>query len=347
MFGQVHSPQSLLPEELDRYLDKGWFRMGQTIFTTHFLNFKNNFYSALWLRIDLNEYTGDRTQHKLFQQNKRFRTEVRPSLITEESENLFREYKTGITFEASPSLHHLLYGKADASVFNTMEVLVYDGVKLIACGIFDLGLKTAAGITSFYDPSYKKFSLGKYLIYQKINYCKEKGLEYFYPGYFVPGYSFFDYKLQIGKHALQFYRLDTDDWRSINDFAPDLIPIQNMYDNLVMMKTLLAQSSIPSRIYKYDFFEINLMQELGEMGLFDFPLFLQLDSNHTDGLEPVIVFDVVSHQFQLLKCRSVWMPGYMSSTEENYSQHVLKTDYEIYASSSTVEMSAVIRAIRQ
>ncbi|MBA4056534.1 MAG: arginyl-tRNA--protein arginylyltransferase, partial [Marivirga sp.] len=53
MFAQVHSPEKLLPRELDAYLEQGWFRMGQTIFTTNFLNFKNEFYSALWLRIML------------------------------------------------------------------------------------------------------------------------------------------------------------------------------------------------------------------------------------------------------------------------------------------------------
>jgi leucyl-tRNA---protein transferase len=46
MFAQVHSPESLHPVELDRYLDNGWFRMGQTIFTTNFLNFNNELFSA-------------------------------------------------------------------------------------------------------------------------------------------------------------------------------------------------------------------------------------------------------------------------------------------------------------
>ena len=81
------------------------------------------------------------------------------------------------------------------TIYNTHEINLFDGEKLIAVGYFDIGTRSAAGISSFYDPSYKKYSLGKYLIYLKMEYCQKMGFEYFYPGYFVPGYKAFDYKL--------------------------------------------------------------------------------------------------------------------------------------------------------
>ena len=69
MLAQVHFPQSLSGEELDRYLAEGWFRMGQTIFTTNFLNFKQKFYSAIWLRIRLDECLRSTTEEKNLQVN--------------------------------------------------------------------------------------------------------------------------------------------------------------------------------------------------------------------------------------------------------------------------------------
>ena len=62
MFAQFESPAALTPYELDLYLANGWFRMHQTIFTTHFLCFKQNFYSAVWLRVGLKNYIPDKKQ---------------------------------------------------------------------------------------------------------------------------------------------------------------------------------------------------------------------------------------------------------------------------------------------
>ncbi len=97
-----------------------------------------------------------------------------------------------------------------------MAINIYDNGNLIGAGVFDLGKKSAAGISSFYDPDYKKFSIGRYLIYKKIAYCKKNGYDFFYPGYFVPGIKAFDYKLEIGKESLEFYDMNNDEWKPIS-----------------------------------------------------------------------------------------------------------------------------------
>ena len=83
---------------------------------------------------------------------------------------------------------------------------------MIAAGFFDLGKMSAAGITCIYHPAYKKYSLGKYLMYLKMAFCKEQQLQYFYPGYVVPGYNSFDYKLEIGKSAIEYFDTYTGKW---------------------------------------------------------------------------------------------------------------------------------------
>ncbi|MEJ0055928.1 MAG: hypothetical protein WDN75_09910 [Bacteroidota bacterium] len=138
MFAQVHTPEQLAPHELDAYLERGWFRMGQTIFTTNFLHVKNEIYSTIWLRVFLNEYSAGSTQVKLFKRNAGFQTRVRPAAITTEKEDLYTVYKASVPFQASKSLEHLLFfGRSEAdSIYNTYEVTVHDGDKLIACGFF-------------------------------------------------------------------------------------------------------------------------------------------------------------------------------------------------------------------
>ena len=204
------------PEQLDGFLSLGWFRIQQTIFTTSFLNFDGILYDAIWLRVCLHDFTADKKYKILSAKNKKFRTEIRQALITPAHENLFASYKNSISFETASSLLSLLQGDSDYNVYNTFMINVYDGERLIGSGGFDLGSNSAAGIFSVYDPAYKKFSLGKYMIYEKMLYCKRENFIYFYPGYFVPGYPSFDYKIEMGKPALEYFDIEQGKWCSFS-----------------------------------------------------------------------------------------------------------------------------------
>ena len=96
---------------------------------------------------------------------------------------------------------------------------LYDGERLIGAGVFDVGKKSAAGVVSFYDPDYKSHSIGRFLIYKKIEYCKQKRIDFFYPGYFVKGIKAFDYKLEIGKDCLEYFDMSRRLWKPISRLA--------------------------------------------------------------------------------------------------------------------------------
>lgn len=335
----------LVPEELDAYLEKGWFRMGQTIFTTNFLHFKNQLYSAVWLRVALAEFFTDKTQQRLMRLNAAFRTEIQRAAVTPVKEALFTKYKEGVSFEASSSLSHLLFGKSAHTIYDTQEINIYDDDKLIATGFFDMGKTSAAGITCFYDPAYKKFSLGKYLIYLKMDYCKKLGFQYFYPGYFVPGYSFFDYKLAIGKPALQYLQLATQQWMPISEFAQALIPIQIMREKLLALQLLLAHSKIVTRLLEYEFFDANLIPDLKGVELFDFPLFLSFLGSSEDSLNQVIVYDVRDQQFHLVKCMGAWKTNSTNSRSEVYASHILKAEQYLFSTEQPEELAGIISMV--
>ena len=193
-------------------LAAGWYRIQQTLFTTDVLNFDETMYEAIWLRVSLHDFEPDKTYRTLARKSKQFRLEIDKLHLTPEHENLFARYKNHIPFEAASSLHSLLYGDETKNVFNTHLLNMYDGERLIATGAFDLGHESAAGIFSVYDPAYKHFSLGKYLIYEKMQFCKNKGFTWFYPGYYVPGYARFDYKKEIGKGAIEYFDPEQRKW---------------------------------------------------------------------------------------------------------------------------------------
>jgi arginyl-tRNA--protein-N-Asp/Glu arginylyltransferase len=343
MFAQVYYPKSLQPSELDDYLSLGWFRMGQSIFTTNFLHFKNKYYSAVWLRVLLNEFELDKAQKKLKKANEHFTLTVKPAAVTPEKEELFARYRKSVSFEASASLEQLLYGKSTENIYNTFEVNIFDNDKLIAVGFFDVGDKSAAGISSFYDPDYKKYSLGKYLILEKMAFCKKMNLDYFYPGYFVPGYSSFDYKLQLSKNALEFFNMASEQWIRIGDFSAEDVALNVMDEKLRIMAQLLSQKNISSQVYRYEFFDANLVPDLSGLDLFDYPLFLFCYLNR-DEIQPVIVYDAMNHQYHLLKCKSVWPSKLQSEAEDIFCSHLLKIEEILFSTPFPIEMATQLLA---
>lgn len=339
MYAKVNTPLSLLPEELDNYLSKGWFRMGQSIFTTNFLNFKNQFYSAIWLRIELNNYSPDSTIKKLSKLNSAFRIEFNKCNINLEKEELFALYRSSVAFDASDSIRQQLLGCSSGivSIFDTHEICVYDGDKLIAAGFFDVGKNAAEGISSFYHPDYKKYSLGKFLIYSKIEYCKSLGLKYFYPGYFVPGYNAFDYKLSIGTKELYFFSFVLKTWISINQFSSEHDLFPKIYSRIRVLETELTKNNIANQLFNYEYFQANMVHELSRYDLFDHPVFLYCLNQNNSLIKPILVYDVLDHKYQLLECRSVWETFELVDKADTFSSHLLKTD-RVYFSTPDVNL---------
>ncbi|HLT74725.1 MAG TPA: GNAT family N-acetyltransferase [Ohtaekwangia sp.] len=343
MYAQVHYPDRLTRSELDKYLEAGWFRMGQSVFTTNFLHFKQEFYSAIWLRVALTRFVQDRTQEKLFKRNRIFKAVIGNANLDIQKEELFARYKQGISFDTSHSLYHLLHGKVFYNLFDTREITLYDDDKLIAAGYFDLGENTAAGITSFYDPEYRKYSLGKYLIYLKMHWCRDQGFKYFYPGYFVPGYTFFNYKLEMGREALEFYDIKSASWKHVDEFSKS--PYNVMEQKLKDLQISLNEGGIESQLFKYEFFDAALFPELKDVELFDYPVFLNCFPFQQHQVNPMVVFDIRSDKYRLVRCRSIWASQLQPPGGDIYSFHLLMPEMEWATTADKAEMTEFIKRL--
>jgi leucyl-tRNA---protein transferase len=334
MLAQSLSPFSMSPDSLDSYLEKGWFRMGQTIFTTNFLHFKDKLYSAVWLRIDLSRFVPNSTQKKLYKQNARFRTAIGPAIFTEEKEVLYRKYRQSISFDASSSIHQLMFGSMSFNIYNTFEVCIYDEEKLIGCGFFDIGNKSSAGITSFYDPEYKRSSLGKYLIYMKIDHCKSLGLRYFYPGYFVPGYAHFDYKLTLTRSGLEYLDLGSSKWCEIESFSYSRPPLQVMQEHIQKLSAGLAGKVHSWRTWTYAYFDANILIDLETAHFLDYPVFIA--SAVEEEIRHVVVYNVVSGKFECLQCQGFQLSNTLKA-ENLLSGFLLKKEQVVFSSDKVEE----------
>ena len=211
------SSSSALPlirgDALDFYLAQGYYRMQQDLFTCQFVPFEGRIYTAHWLRLDIARVAWGTEQRRLLRRNARFAATVRPFRLTPEYEELYARYRQAITFDAAPTVEDVLLGGEAHNVFNTNIIELRDDDRLVAVGIFDHGDRALAGILNFYDPTYHKFSLGKYLLLLKTDYARRLQLDYYYPGYVVHAYPKFDYKLFACAAATEVFDSINGQWQ--------------------------------------------------------------------------------------------------------------------------------------
>ena len=199
---------------LDYYLGQGYYRMNQDLFTCRFLPTAGALHTVHWLRVVVPQVQyGPKQRHLLRRNGARFTVAIKPFRLTAEVEALYRRYYLdAITFDTASSLESLLLDGATHTVFNTWVVEVRDGEYLVAAGIFDQGTHTIAGIVNFYDPDYRQFSLGKYLLLLKTEFARQQQMAYYYPGYLVHGLPKFDYKLFACEAATEVFDALGSEW---------------------------------------------------------------------------------------------------------------------------------------
>ena len=348
-----NAPFVLSPESLDWYLSRGWYRMGGHIFTTHFLFFQNRPFSAIWIRQHLETHSFSRSQRKLMRKNaKLFDVAYGPRKIDAEREELFTRYSANFDGRLSPTISDSLedYGE-EPGLFNTWEVTIRDKVsgKLVGVSYFDLGAGAAASILGIYDPLLSSFSLGYYTMLLEMEYCRSHGLSHYYPGYVVPGYQRFDYKLRLGGN--EYFDIRSEQWISYDGEDIDRTgPTESQRLQLGELATRL-HPDVPAGtgLYIYPLFEARLYDPQTDNYL-AYPYFVPIGRDSDDTLV-IVVYDPAAQEFLVFYCSLVPnallsyrppQPG--SSAPANYFTDLLQVE-KLLLRGKTV--NAILRILEQ
>lgn len=182
--------------------------MGQTIFTTSHL-FRDEDTTPLrvhWLRYPVESVRARASHRRIYNRNKHFKVELAdPFSHMAELDTLYEKYLTTIDFEGYPNIENATYKSNGTNIYNTKAIIIRDGKQIVSCGIFHEGANSTASILHFYDPEYKKYSPGKYLILRTLDYCRLRGMKWYYPGYVIEGNPKMNYKLFLGEKIAQYY----------------------------------------------------------------------------------------------------------------------------------------------
>jgi arginine-tRNA-protein transferase len=264
MLVEHYYPQSLSQARLDKYLASGWFRSAPMLYRSQLLCLEGDVFSTVNIRIDLEEYTFKKSFQKIMRRNEqRFEVRIQPARLDEARDALYQTQKhrfKGFIFDHLPQF---FFANLDESVFDTWEVGVYDGDRLVAVSFFDQGKKSLASILGLYHPDYEKYSLGTYTMLNEILYGIKTNRRYHYPGYVLDKSSIFDYKLRFGNGKMQFYDWKGR-WKPYEKFSEEHFMVHTLREKIQEVEHLLSKYDIPYQKLLYPMFSVGYLAFMGD-----------------------------------------------------------------------------------
>lgn len=255
---KITSPERLSPSDLDEALHGGWFRINQTLISCGALVTDRGLCSTVWTRTDLRGYSFKASLRRVMRRvEERFSVSVARAQIDDEHEEIYQRYLTSTEGSRSPSVRQFLYGhEPDRGLFDTWEVALREGGRLVAFSLFDLGSAAMQSLLGAYDPAHARYGLGLYTLLREIAFGIEAGLRYHYAGYVLIGDPLMDYKLRAGRIELLDDR--TGQWLPWDTLASGLYtpPVERQRAALLVALAALEARGVEAELRTNTMFEL-------------------------------------------------------------------------------------------
>lgn len=193
-------------EQMDILLADAWRHFGTYFFRYNLGLYEDEIRRVEPLRIRLADFTPSKSQRRILRKNGDLRCKTRPVEITEESEALFDLHKKRFSSGQPYSIYDFLSREPATVPSDASELAVYLDERLVAVSYFDEGRIATSGIYACFDPEFSARGLGIFTMLKEIEYSRDTGREFYYPGFAYEGPSFYDYKKT-------FAALECFDWK--------------------------------------------------------------------------------------------------------------------------------------
>jgi arginine-tRNA-protein transferase len=254
---QTHFPRRLTRSRYDQYLASGWFRGSVMLYKMDLLCIDANVFSVVNIRLDLNKHTAKKRHRKIQRKVERqFNITCGPAKVTADKQRLYEQHKSRFKGFIHQTLDEYLYAGFHSTVFETMEICVYDDDRLIATSFFDLGDRSMASLLAIYDADYHAYSLGTYTMLKEIEFGKQTERKLYYPGYVLDLPSRFDYKLELGDME---YYTPGKRWGKFANFSSTETFAHQLRGKMTHLKSGLEHEEINFKNWFYPYFSMGYM----------------------------------------------------------------------------------------
>ena len=341
MLVQTHFPRSLSRSRYDQYLASGWFRGSVMLYKMDLLCIDQMLYSVVNIRMNLGNYAPTSRQRKIMRRvESRFTVTYGHAQPNANKEALYAQHKSRFKGFIHSTLTDYLSAGFQGTVFDTREVCVYDGDRLIAVSYFDLGEQSMASLLGLYDEAYSKFSLGSYTLLKEAEYGKRTGRKWFYPGYILDQRSDFDYKLRLG--PMEHYT-SKKRWAKLENFKPKTTTSYRIREATEALTSALRDVGMPSHPWLYPYFSMGYM---GPWSAFFLRLPVPVELGHDVEGMLVAGFDPESESYTLMHIHPCpdasqflnMEPSSEFATGEAYLNHLYQTGDTLLAQGTLEEV---------
>ncbi|MFT4974720.1 MAG: hypothetical protein ACI8S6_000603, partial [Myxococcota bacterium] len=271
-----------------------------------FVTFNVTLFPTIWVRLPLQGYTFRKSLRRRMRRNShRFTIEVGgKASMTGEKETLYQRYRDSFAGDLAPVLEEALFDGDGRDIFDTREITIRDDGELVAFSLFDIGAKSIESIIGVYDPDYKSHSLGLTTMLLEVEHAQSLGLRYFYPGYVVPGYSAFDYKLRLGEGALECFDAEDGSWGPYTALSEDALATCRLRRGLEEVCVHLRKAGVPAELRIYPLYRSASLDSRLALCLKQ-PLFIECHPDRPGLSRLVVTYDYEADRYALEFCLRV------------------------------------------
>lgn len=279
------------PKLMDKLLSLGYFRSGKSMFHSPVTFIEGIPNSTIRTRLDLSDHRLSKSSRKLLaKNNRRFTHELAPLVLDREILELYQIYKDEcFKGNLNGELSEWLEGSEENEIFNTRICKIYDDGALVAASFIDTGLESMASIMGIYHPDYSKYSLGIYSMLVEVEYAKDMGLAFYYPGYILSASPRFEYKKKVGN--LTYKSFDSMLWKSMDQLNEKEFFVEKTLLRLEEAKASLAELKIDSEQFAYPLFTWSTYPV--NASLLEQYFFLRIKVDLFDTLHIIVVYDIL------------------------------------------------------
>ncbi|UCG16175.1 MAG: arginyltransferase [Phycisphaerales bacterium] len=180
------------------FMDRGFRRSGRVIYRPACPGCK----ACTPIRIPVRSFSQSRSMRRVWRRNLDLRVEIGPPEPTDDKLDIYARYlehqHDGTMTGSRDEFHEFLYDSA----VDSLEFRYLLGRRIIGVSLADRCPRLLSSVYMYFDPDYRRRSLGTYSLLWEIRYAADTGLDYYYLGYYVAGCPKMSYKADFKPHEL-------------------------------------------------------------------------------------------------------------------------------------------------